>query len=140
MHEASAGHFLIEGVELGAVADVPFRFGGPGVTAGDLDGTDIGADLAGGEAEEGAFAGAVVPDQAGDAGAQFEGNLVDADDGAIPLRDVVEEEDRRRAAQSLKRKRRMMALPSLTLQALRRSWLAHDLDAPRPAIQVNHAC
>src|SRR5207253_3170247 len=78
---------------LGTVADVSLGFGRPGIMAGDLDRAEIGTHQAGGEAQERALAGAVVSDQAGDAGAQFEGHLVDADDGTVPLRDVLEEQD-----------------------------------------------
>jgi hypothetical protein len=75
---------------------VPLGGGEPGVLAADRDGADAGAELARGQAEQRALAGAVAADQAGDAGAQFEGHLVDADDGAVPLGDAVEEQQRLR--------------------------------------------
>ena len=132
-----------------------FGLRGPGVMAGDLHFAQVGAHLAGGEAKKCALAGAVVSDQAGDAGAQFERDLVNADDGAVPFRDVLEEEDGR---YRLSRGGRgagdeAISANALTLALSRAEGeedggplpggegrLAHDLDAPRPPIQVDQAC
>ncbi len=67
--ELAAGHPLVEGILFGAECDVMVQCGVvPGAVAEDADGALAGAELAGGELEDGGLAGAVGSEQAGDSG------------------------------------------------------------------------
>ncbi len=74
---------------------MPFGGRAPCVVSQDSNGSDIRPELTGGKFHEGGLAGAIGADQPGDAGAQFQSHLVDADHRAIPFGDMVEMEQGR---------------------------------------------
>src|SRR5690606_21779328 len=86
---------LVERVDLRAVADLVHeaRVGEDGLAV-DEDLALAGAEHAGDEVHERALARPVGPEQARDAGAQRGGHAVDADDLAVPARDVAELDQR----------------------------------------------
>ena len=91
--EFEAGQAFGEGVELGAVADFAKEaLGVVGRDAQDRDRAAGGLQQAGHQVHQGGFAGAVGPDQAGDARRDGQADAVDAQHFAIELGDVVEDD------------------------------------------------
>ena len=71
-----------------------------------------GTQLAGYQAHQRAFAGPVGANQTRDAGAQFQCHLIDTDDRAIPLRDALAQQHRRRGRRPAVSGRRRSSLAS----------------------------
>ena len=95
LHELPSRHFLVKRIHFRTVADVALRLRRPGVAPQDLHSAQIRPQMSGDEAHERTLAGAVGADQAGDARPQLQRHLVDADHGAVPLRDALAQQDGR---------------------------------------------
>ena len=99
--EIPAGHPFVEGVLLRAEADRAIEGGiVPDRLAEHANCSLAGAKLAGRQLQQRRLAGAVGAEQPGDAGADFERQLVDADDVAVPLGNFVEVDDGRHFSRS----------------------------------------
>src|SRR6185312_3308901 len=94
-HELSPGQVFVKRIDIGAITDEPPRSPVPGVDAANADAAERRLQLPRGQAKQRALAGSVGADQSGDPTGQFEGNLVQGEDGAVPLGSVLEEQERR---------------------------------------------
>ncbi len=104
--EGAAGDSAREGVELGAVADAPAEGDGiVGAKSQHGEASPRRADQPGQEVHERRLAGAVGPHEARDPRRQRQGHAVDAEDLAVELRDVLEDDPIVRAHDTTSRPR-----------------------------------
>src|SRR5207245_9668635 len=92
LHELAASHVLVERVVVGAIADQRLRSPVPRITAANGHATEARFDLTGGELQQRRLARAVRSDEASNSTTQFEGDLVQANDRSVPLRDTLKEQ------------------------------------------------